>query len=81
LTSFHTYIAKVAAVSQGIFILVFFWYEPSHWLFLTTTILTSVDLIEETILIILIPVYRTDIKGWYWLNKENADRKNNPWVN
>jgi phosphatidylglycerophosphate synthase len=71
LTSFHTYSAKIAAVLQGIFIVAYFFLPyPLYWLFYLAVIFTIIDLVEEIILILLIPEYRTDVKGWYWLKKE-----------
>lgn len=71
LTSFHTYSAKIAAILQGIFMVAYFFLPyPVYWLFYLAVILTGIDLIEEIILILMIPVYRTDIKGWYWRKKE-----------
>lgn len=70
-TSFHTYLAKIAAVCQGIFLIVFFFLpEPVHWLFYATLILTGADLVEEILLIWLLPHYRVNVKGLYWLKKE-----------
>lgn len=70
-TSFHTYLAKIAAVCQGIFLIVFFFLPlPVYWLFYTTLILTGADLIEEILLIWMLPHYSVNVKGLYWLKKE-----------
>jgi cardiolipin synthase len=70
-TSFHTYLAKIAAICQGIFLIVFFFLpQPVHWLFYMTLILTVTDLIEEILLIWLLPHYKVNVKGLYWLKKE-----------
>jgi CDP-diacylglycerol--glycerol-3-phosphate 3-phosphatidyltransferase len=70
-TSFHTYLAKIAAVCQGIFLIIFFFLpQPVHWLFYATLILTGTDLVEEILLIWLLPYYRVNVKGLYWLKKE-----------
>lgn len=71
LTSFHTYIAKIAAVCQGIFLVAFFFFpQPVYWLFYLTVTFTGIDLIEEILLILLLPHHRTNVKGLYWLKKE-----------
>ena len=71
-TSFHTYIAKTAAVFQGLFlILIFFLTKPYMPLFYTAAILTALDLIEETIMILLLPEWKSDIKGLYWIKKSD----------
>jgi len=47
LSSFHTYLAKFAALVQGIFlILLFILDEPSYFLFIAAAIITALDLIE-----------------------------------
>jgi CDP-diacylglycerol--glycerol-3-phosphate 3-phosphatidyltransferase len=70
MTSFHTYIAKIAAVLQGIFMIAFFFFpQPVYWLFYLAFIFTAIDLIEEIILVFLIPQFKTDVKGLYWLKK------------
>lgn len=73
LTNFHTYLAKTAALLQGVFlILVFFTNEPSLFLFYAATIVTMVELIEEIILVSLLPEWQANVKGIYWAlkNKE-----------
>lgn len=70
MTAFHTYIAKVAAVVQAAFIISFFFTPaPLLWLFYICALLTALDLIEEIILITLLPGYRLNVKGIYWVLK------------
>ncbi len=67
-TSFHTYIAKIAAVLQGFFMLsIFFLPQPFLILFYTAAGVTIIDLVEEIILISLLPEWQTDVKGLYWI--------------
>lgn len=67
-TSFHTYMAKTAAVAQaGFFISAFFGFQFSQWLFVQATLITAAQLIEETVLVILLPEWKTDVKGLYWV--------------
>ena len=71
MTNFHTYLAKTAALLQGVFlILVFFTDEPSLILFYAATIVTMLELIEEIILIRLLPKWQANVKGIYWALKE-----------
>ncbi len=73
LTNFHTYLAKTAALLQGVFlILVFFTDEPSLFLFYAATIITMLELTEEIILVRLLPQWQANVKGIYWAlkNKE-----------
>jgi cardiolipin synthase (CMP-forming) len=70
-TSFHTYLAKIAAICQGVFLIVFFFLpQPVYWLFYTTLILTAADLIEEMLLIWMLPHYTVNVKGLYWLKEK-----------
>ncbi|WP_233632504.1 CDP-alcohol phosphatidyltransferase family protein [Parapedobacter sp. ISTM3] len=63
-TSFHTYLAKVAAVFQGIFlVLAFFQPSPSQGLFYVAVAVTALDIIEETIMVLLLPTWQADVKG------------------
>ena len=70
-TSFHTYMAKLAAVAQGCFlILAFFLKEPSLFLFYLAITLTALDLIKETIIVYILPRPAQNVKGLYWVMRE-----------
>ena len=70
MTNFHTYLAKTAALLQGVFlILVFFTEEPSLVLFYAATIITMLELTEEIILVNLLPQWQANVKGIYWALK------------
>lgn len=74
LSSFHTYGAKAAAILQGIFILsTFFFKEPSHLLFYLASLVTALELIEETILVGIIKHWTNDVKGLYWVLKKSRN--------
>jgi CDP-diacylglycerol--glycerol-3-phosphate 3-phosphatidyltransferase len=67
-TSFHTYLAKTAAVLQGVFlILLFFLPEPLYILFYAAAIVTAVELLEEILLVYYLREWKTDVKGLYWV--------------
>lgn len=71
ITSFHTYFAKLAALLQGIFlILCFFLPEPNIFLFYSAALITAIELIEETILVTLLPDWQANVKGLYWVLKK-----------
>jgi len=71
MTNFHTYLAKTAALLQGVFlILVLFTEEPSLILFYVAAIVTMLELTEEIILIRLLPKWQANVKGIYWLLKK-----------
>ena len=72
MTNFHTYLAKTAALLQGVFlILVFFTEEPRLILFYAATIITTLELTEEIILVNLLPQWKTNVKGIFWVLKNN----------
>lgn len=74
MTSFHTYAAKIAAVLQGGFlILLFFLPNPLYGLFYAAILVTAFELIEEIIIILWLPEWRTNVKGMYWILK--AEKK------
>jgi CDP-diacylglycerol--glycerol-3-phosphate 3-phosphatidyltransferase len=73
-TSFHTYGAKIAALLQGVFlILLFFLSEPMYILFYVAIVATGLELLEEIILICLLPVWKADVRGLYWALKKNRN--------
>ncbi len=74
LTSFHTYMAKTAAVLQGLFVISFFFTgEAQYWLFYLTAAVTATGLVEEIILILRLQHSQNDIKGLFWLSKRRLD--------
>ena len=75
-SNFHTYLAKAAAVFQGIFlILIFFLPKPPLALFYAAVIITIIDLIEEIILVIILPKWEVNVKGIYWVLKRKTGVK------
>jgi len=77
LSSFHTYAAKLAAVLQGVFLLLFFFLEePVYILFYATAAVTAIELLEEIIIVVMLPQWETDVKGLYWVMRK---QKKNPY--
>jgi len=63
-TSFHTYLAKTAAIFQGTFlILLFFMDKPPEILFYMAAFITAIELVEEIIITFVLSEWRTDVKG------------------
>lgn len=63
-TSFHTWLAKIAAVVQGMFlILLFLLPEPIYPLFYAAAIVSVLDLAEEIIMVAILKEWRADVKG------------------
>ncbi|MDP1728329.1 MAG: CDP-alcohol phosphatidyltransferase family protein [Bacteroidota bacterium] len=75
ISSFHTYLAKCAAMLQGVFlILVFLIPGPVYFLFYAMVIVTAIELSEEIILVLLLPKWQANVKGIYWV----LQKKTNP---
>lgn len=66
-TAFHTYLAKISAIMQSVFILHALFFGPSPVLFFSMLILGLIETIEEIILIQMHSEWRSDIKGIYWV--------------
>lgn len=68
MTAYHTYLAKVAAVSQAAWILCFLFFEmPFYPLFYLCISITSVQIVEEILMTIVLPSYSVNVKGLYWV--------------
>lgn len=70
MSSFHTYLAKLAAVVSAFFLLSTFFFDLYYWLFYAALIITALELIEEIILVLLIPQWQVNVKGIYWVLKK-----------
>lgn len=69
-SSFHTWSAKLGALAIGMFILITFHFYFIPWLFYLTVAILVIDAIEESILVFLIPEWKNDVKGIFWLSKK-----------
>lgn len=65
-TAFHTYLAKLSAVIQAVFILWLLFYGPVYWLFYTMIAIGVIETIEEITLIYLYDNWVDRVKGIYW---------------
>lgn len=69
-TTFHTYAAKLAAVAQGLFLILYFFLEaPFYPLFWIAWAITAFDLIEEILIALMLPEWKANVKGLYWVMK------------
>ena len=76
ISSFHTYMAKLAALFQGTFlILMFFLPSPVYFLFYAAIFITALELIEEIVLVMMLPQWKTNVKGIYWVMRERSGRQ------
>lgn len=69
-TAFHTYLAKISAVIQAVFILWLLFFGPVYWLFYTMIIIGVLETIEEITLIHLYDQWVAGVKGIYWALKD-----------
>lgn len=71
ITSFHTYMAKTAAVLQGIFFILFFFEAPiSTWSFYAAVLVTGIELVEEIFLVFALSEWKANVKGIFWVVKQ-----------
>lgn len=69
-TAFHTYLAKLSAIAQSVFILWLLFFEPIYWLFYVMIILGILETIEEVTLIFMYDNWVAGVKGIYWALKD-----------
>ncbi|MBT8257310.1 MAG: CDP-alcohol phosphatidyltransferase family protein [Bacteroidia bacterium] len=65
-TAFHTYLAKLSAIVQSIFILWSLFFSPEYVLFYIMIGIGIMETIEEITLIFMHREWASDIKGIYW---------------
>lgn len=65
-TAFHTYLAKLSAITQGIFILWLLFFGPIYWLFYVMIVLGLLETMEEIALIFMYDKWVAGVKGIYW---------------
>ncbi len=76
-TAFHTYLAKLSALVQGIFILWALFLGPIYPMFYAMIVLGFLETIEEITLIFMYDDWVSDIKGVYWALRDKKISKNN----
>jgi len=74
-TAFHTYLAKLSAIVQAVFILWLLFFEPIYWLFYGMIILGVLETIEEITLIFMYDSWVTGVKGIYWALRDRRRLK------
>lgn len=67
ISSFHTIVNRIAAYSQGIFLMSLFLWGYRGWLFHTMIAVTIVASLEEFLLLGVLPEWRSDVRGLYWV--------------
>lgn len=67
MSSFHTYMAKAAALLQGLFLIIAFIATPFPVLFYLAAVVTGIELLEEIVLVLMLPKWQMNVKGLYWV--------------
>lgn len=70
-TSFHLYSSKTLGYIQGIFIFTYFVFGYTPWYFYFMIVASCVVYAEALVIITLIPELRSNVKGIYFMLKEN----------
>jgi cardiolipin synthase (CMP-forming) len=73
LSSFHTYAAKVSGYLLGIFIGVLFVFGFLPWLFYAAVTVSVLSNLEEMLLLWRLPEWRPDVRGLWWVLREQRD--------
>lgn len=78
ISGFHTYTAKVGALVQGTYLILFFWISdmPLFFFYLAAGI-TILDLVEEILLVYFVESWQTNVRGIYWVLKTKARTSSN----
>ena len=70
LSSFHTYLSKIAGYLLGIFVGVLFVFGFEPWLLYAAVAVSVVGNCEELVLLALLPEWRADVRGLPWVLRE-----------
>ena len=65
-TAFHTYLAKLSAITQAVFILWLLFIGPVYWLFYAMIIIGVLETLEEITLIFMYDKWVAGVRGIYW---------------
>ena len=74
-TAFHTYLAKLSAIMQSIFIVSALYFEPNYTLFYIMIIIGLLETFEEITLIFMYKNWASDVKGIYWALRDKRRLK------
>ena len=70
LSSFHTYLSKIAGYLLGIFVGAWFVFGFQPWLLYLAVGVSVLGNLEELVLLALLPAWRPDVPGLWWLLRE-----------
>lgn len=74
-TAFHTYLAKLSALVQGVFILWSLFFGPIYSLFYSMIVIGLLETVEEITLIFMYDKWVSDVKGIFWAIKDKRRLK------
>ncbi|MCL5129889.1 CDP-alcohol phosphatidyltransferase family protein [Algibacter sp. L4_22] len=74
-TAFHTYLAKLSAVFQSLFILWSLFFTPEYILFFIMIVIGLLETFEEITLIYMYDNWASDVKGIYWALRDKRRLK------
>ncbi|WP_158847839.1 CDP-alcohol phosphatidyltransferase family protein [Algibacter sp. L1A34] len=74
-TAFHTYLAKLSAVFQSLFILWSLFFTPEYTLFFIMIVIGLLETFEEITLIYMFDNWASDVKGIYWALRDKRRLK------
>ena len=75
-TAFHTYLAKLSAIMQSVFILWSLFFSPNYSLFYIMIGIGLLETFEEITLIFMYDNWASDVKSIYWAYKDKRRLKN-----
>ena len=74
-TVFHTYLAKLSAIIQSIFMLSSLFFYPEYILFYIMIVIGLLETSEEITLIFMYKNWTSDVKGIYWAFRDERRLK------
>ena len=74
-TAFHTYLAKLSAIIQSVFILYSLFFAPNYTLFYIMIAFGLLETFEEITLIFMYDNWASDVKGIYWAFRDKRRLK------
>ena len=74
-TAFHTYLAKLSAIIQSVFILYSLFFAPNYTLFYIMIAFGLLETFEEITLIFMFDNWASDVKGIYWAFRDKRRLK------
>jgi cardiolipin synthase (CMP-forming) len=67
ISSFHTLLVRISAYLQGIFVMSLFLWGFTGWIYILMLAVTLAAYTEELILVALLPKWKSDVRGLYWV--------------